>query len=172
MEIIDLYDRQKRRLHKTFDRYSGEPGEGEYKQNVHIWFLNSKGELLIQKRSESRSRNPGKWAFTGGAVDAGETSLESAMREVREELGLTFAEDELDFLLSFKREYAFVDVWLIETNIEIDEIKLQEEEVSEVKWVSIREVTNMLEKGEFVKSTKLYYDLFLKILENCYAVRV
>ena len=53
MEIIDLYDRQKRKLNKTFDRWSGEPIDGEYKQTVHVWILNSKGELLIQKRSST-----------------------------------------------------------------------------------------------------------------------
>lgn len=172
MEIIDLYDRQKRKLDKTFDRWSGEPVEGEYKQTVHIWILNSKGELLIQKRSSTRERNPGKWAFTGGAVDTGETSLECAAREVEEELGLKFSEEKLDFIISFKREHVFVDVWLIRADIGIDEIKMQEEEVEEVKWVSISELTEMINKEEFVKSTKLYYELFIRILENCYNVKI
>lgn len=172
MEIIDLYDRQKRKLNKTFDRWSGEPVEGEYKQTVHIWFLNSKGELLVQKRSMTRTRNPGKWAFTGGAVDTGETSLQSAIREVEEELGLKFLEEELDFIISFKREHVFVDVWLIRADIDINEIKMQEEEVEEVKWVSLSELTEMIRKDEFVKSTKLYYELFIRILENCYDVKL
>lgn len=170
MEWIDLYDRQKRNMHKTFERWSGEPDTGEYKQSVHIWILNSRGELLIQKRTESRRRNPGKWGFTGGMVDQGETSLEGAMREVEEELGMKVSDQEMEFVISFKREYVFVDVWLIQKDVEIEDLTLQEEEVSEVKWVTIPELKNMIESGEFVKSTKLYSELFFRILEKCYGI--
>lgn len=171
MELIDLYDSQKRNLHKTFDRFSGEPVKGEYKQTVHVWVLNSKGELLIQKRSDTRMRNPGKWAFTGGGVDTGETSLQGAMRELKEELGIMTREKEMDFVASFKREHVFVDVWLTKRDILISDLKLQKEEVAEAKWVSIPELTKMIDNNEFVKSTKLYYQLFLQILEKCYDIK-
>ena len=69
MELVNLYDRQKRNTNKIFDRWSGEPEKGEYKQSVHIWILNSRGELLIQKRTEDRVRNPRKmgiyWWYGG-----------------------------------------------------------------------------------------------------------
>ena len=171
MEIVDLYDNQKRNLHKTFERFSGEPQKGEYKQTVHIWILNSKGELLIQRRSDTRERNPGKWAFTGGGVDSGETSLQGAIRELGEELGMIVKDKEMDFIISFKREHVFVDVWLIKKDISVSDLKLQEEEVSEVKWVSIEELTEMIRNNEFVKSIKLYYELFLHILEKCYDIK-
>ena len=168
MELVDLYDRQKRNLNKTFERWSGEPIEGEYKQSVHIWILNSKGELLIQKRADNRLRNPGKWAFTGGMVDKGETSLNGAVRELKEELGIEVTEEKMDFIISFKREHVFVDVWLLQYDIAIEDLILQREEVSEAKWVSISELNRMIEDGSFVKSTKLYFELFERILENCY----
>ena len=171
MEIVDLYDNQKRNLHKTFERFSGEPQKGEYKQTVHIWILNSKGELLIQRRSDTRERNPGKWAFTGGGVDSGETSLQGAIRELGEELGMIVKDKEMDFIISFKREHVFVDVWLIKKDISVSDLKLQEEEVSEVKWVSIEELTEMIRNNEFVKSIKLSYELFLHILEKCYDIK-
>lgn len=86
MEIIDLYDNKKRKLNKAMIREDGEPNDGEYKLSVHTWVMNNKGEFLLQKRSENLKRNPGKWAFTGGAVDTGESSLDGAIREVQEEL--------------------------------------------------------------------------------------
>jgi len=170
MEIVDLYDRQKRILNKRIDRYSSKQLDGEYMQTVHIWIINSKGELLIQKRSTNKPKNPGKWACTAGAVDAGETSLDGAKREVKEELGLELEEDKFDFLISFKREFTFIDVWLIKADIEISDIKLQEEEVDEAKWISINELEKMLETEEFVQSIKLYYDLFMSILEKYYNI--
>ena len=170
MELIDLYDRQKRRLNKTFDRWSGEPDEGEYKHTVHMWFLNSKGELLIQKRSEFKRRNAGKWSYTAGAVDSGETTLDGARREILEELGIELKEEQLDFIVSFKREHCFVDVWLVQMELDISKLKLQEEEVSEVKWVTIEELEELIKKEEFVKSISLYYDTLLNVLKTCYGV--
>lgn len=171
MEIIDLYDNKKQKLNKTMERSSGEPLVGEYKLSVHTWILNSNGQLLIQRRSDELDKNPGKWAFTGGAVDTNETSLEGAKREVREELGVEIENDEIEFLLSFKREKGFVDVWLVKKDISIENLKLQSEEVAEVKWVSLEELKELAERGDIVKSVKLYLDLFIKLLQKCHNAR-
>lgn len=170
MEIIDLYDNKKQKLNKTMIRSAGEPEEGEFKLSVHAWLLNSRGELLIQKRNENLKRNPGKWAFTGGAVDTNETSLEGAIREVKEEIGIDIKDDEIEYLLSFKREKGFVDIWLVKKDIAIDELVLQKEEVSEAKWVSLNELIKLAENGETVASINLYLDIFVKLLKKCHNV--
>ena len=172
MEIIDLYDNKKQKLNKTMVRLAGEPAAGEFRLSVHIWILNSKGELLIQKRSESVKKNPGKWAFTGGVVDTNETSLEGAIREVKEELGVNVRNEEIEYLLSFKREKGFVDVWLVKKDISIDEVILQKEEVAEVKWVSIKEMIELMETGEMVASIDLYLDIFVKLLKKCHNINI
>lgn len=48
--------------------------------------------LLIQRRWDPHA---GSWALPGGHVDAGETSLQGAARELKEETGLTVAADAL-----------------------------------------------------------------------------
>lgn len=170
MELLDLYDNKKEKLHKVFDRNSGEPKEGEYKLSVHSWIINSKGHILIQKRNETIKRHPGKWAFTGGAVDAGESSLEGAIREVKEELGILTSKDEIEFFISFKREKGFVDVWLIKKDIDIKDISLQKEEVSTAKWVSLKELKQLIDNDEFVPSVKLYFELFARLLKKCHNI--
>jgi mutator protein MutT len=172
MEIIDLYNGKREKLNKTFIREEGEPEKGEYKLAVHVWILNSKGEVLIQKRSENLKRNPGKWAFTGGIVDSGETSLEGAIRESKEELGIDIDKNKIELLLSFKREHGFVDVWLVKDNIEINNLVIQESEVSETKWVSIKELKKLIDNKQFVKSIELYYELLIKLLEKCHHVEI
>lgn len=172
MEIIDLYNKKKEKLNKTFVREQGEPELGEYKLSVHVWILNSKGELLIQKRNENLKRNPGKWAFTGGAVDSGETSLQAALREIQEELGIEINDDKIEFLLSFKRERGFVDVWLIKEDINIEDVKLQETEVSQAKWVTIKELEELMKTEQFVKSLGIYYDTLIKLLNKCHDVKI
>lgn len=55
----------------------------------YILVFNRKGELFIQKRTLTKDIYPGYWDLAaGGVVLAGETYLESAMRELREELGI------------------------------------------------------------------------------------
>lgn len=109
MEMIDLYNSKREKINKIWERKSEvEPPKGEYKLNVHTYLINDKNELLIQKRGSTLRRHPNKWNFTGGAVDTGESSFEGAKREVREELGIEV--DDLELLLSFRREHDFVDV--------------------------------------------------------------
>lgn len=56
---------------------------------VHILAINSAGEIYLQKRSIWKDRNPGRWdSSAAGHVDSGETYLEAARREFREELGV------------------------------------------------------------------------------------
>ena len=56
---------------------------------VHMLLFNSSGDLLLQKRSIWKDRNPGRWdSSAAGHVDSGETYLEAARRELGEELGI------------------------------------------------------------------------------------
>ena len=43
---------------------------------------------------------------------------------------------------------------------------VQKEEVAEVKWVSVKEMLELIEKGEMVASINLYLDLFVKLLKK------
>jgi mutator protein MutT len=48
------------------------------------------GKILLTKRNHpSNNEVHNKWQFPGGSVDSGEHPIESAVREVREETGLT-----------------------------------------------------------------------------------
>ena len=165
MKLIDVYDKKKEKTGKTFDRDSGKLSKGEYRLSVHGWIVNSKGEFLIQKRSEN-VKHPGKWAFTGGCVDMGESSIDGAIREVYEELGVLLSKDEFEFFMSFKRKKGFVDVWFVKKDIDINDMILQREEVADVKWVSLKEINKLINDGKFVRSVNLYFDFFAKLLEK------
>ncbi|HEX7151866.1 MAG TPA: CoA pyrophosphatase [Thermoanaerobaculia bacterium] len=51
--------------------------------------------LLLTKRAENLASHGGQIAFPGGAVEAGETLEEAAMREAEEEVGIPCAQVEL-----------------------------------------------------------------------------
>lgn len=56
---------------------------------VHVMIFNTAGEILLQKRSIWKDRNPGLWdSATAGHVDAGETYEQAARRELTEEIGV------------------------------------------------------------------------------------
>ncbi len=66
---------------------------------VHVLVFNSKGELLLQKRSMTKDVAPGKWdTSVGGHINPGEDVLDAASREMKEELGIS--DVKLDFLYS------------------------------------------------------------------------
>ncbi len=56
---------------------------------AHMLIFNKNGDLLLQKRSIWKDRNPGRWdSSAAGHVDSGEDYLTAAQRELREELGI------------------------------------------------------------------------------------
>lgn len=57
---------------------------------VHLHIINKEGKIFLQKRSDSKDIQPGKWdTSVGGHIAPGETIEEALKREVREETGLT-----------------------------------------------------------------------------------
>ena len=87
MEIVDIYDGKKNKIGKTVER-STKPVFWEYRLSIHIWITNSKGELLIQRRSANKKMFTNMWNETGGAASTGETSEMTCAREFEEELGV------------------------------------------------------------------------------------
>jgi len=55
--------------------------------NSPVW--SNAAALLLTRRSQSLRNHPGQWAFPGGRLDAGETVIECALRELNEEVGLS-----------------------------------------------------------------------------------
>lgn len=87
MELWDLYDEQ-RRLVGTDHVRGEELPDGCFHLVVHVWIKNSKGEYLISQRAADRPTYPLLWECVGGSVLKGENSLQGALREVKEEVGL------------------------------------------------------------------------------------
>ena len=162
MEIVDKLNNKRQFLNKTTERK--EKILGEYRQSAHTWIMNSEGKFLMQKRSPNKNTFPNMWSITGGGVDSGETPLQGALRECKEELGIDISESNIELILSFKRKYDFVDVWLVKQDIDISDIVLQEDEVSDVKWASIDEIRELMKAEKLAKSIEIYFDMFINLL--------
>ncbi|HML49009.1 MAG TPA: NUDIX domain-containing protein, partial [Clostridia bacterium] len=90
MEYWDVYDRTGRLTGRTVPKGT-KLGPEEYQLAVEAWFVTEQKFVLIQQRSEGCENSPGMWSVTAGRVQAGESSLEGCLREIREELGLELA---------------------------------------------------------------------------------
>ena len=151
MELLDIYDRDGKKKGVTVFR-----GEyikpDDYILVVHVYIYNENREFLIQRRSRKKKVNSGKWDITGGAVKAGEESLSAVLRETKEEIGLELDPEKLRFAgrsISIKH---LVDVYFVETQIDVDSLVLQEEEVSDVKMIPVEQLLESLKITEFQDS--------------------
>ncbi len=142
-EYWDLYDGAGQLTGEKHLRGTAVP-KGKFHKVVHIWIQNSKGELLMQKRSDTVDNCPGEWATTGGSVQAGEEPLTTAVRELSEELGLTVSAEELQYCLMVRRKDAFCYVYLLQKDIDAEKLTLQECEVAAAEWMSPETMDRMV----------------------------
>lgn len=119
---------------------------GYFHTSVHVWIINDKKEILLQKRSSNKSFFPNFWDVSfAGHVGYLETPLMAVVREGKEELGIDIDLKKLSFLFTYKENLKynkinsneFVHVYLYEDNIKTSEIKYQEEEVSIAKYFKL-----------------------------------
>lgn len=149
-EIIDLYNNA-RQFVRTAER--GTPIQtGENKLSVHVWFMNSEGQFLLQQRVASAKKFPNMWGQTGGGAQSGESSWDCCVRESIEELGISPDINKSIWIGTFKRPIDFVDVWLVYDNTQLSELVLQPTEVQNAKWVSLDEISAMQKDGTFIPS--------------------
>lgn len=168
MELWDVYDINKKFTGKVIDRHSYERlKEGEYHLVVEAIIINSKGEILLNKRSKFKNKYPNMWESTAGSCIKGENSLQSILREIREELGVIFNEPDAVFYKTLRDDNAkdFKDVWLFRKNLEIKDLSYTDGEVVDSKWVTIDEFEKMIDNEEIIPTIDFDKEDYKKCLE-------
>ena len=143
-ELRDLYDINSNVTDKKYFKGEAIP-EGYYPMVVMVVIRNSKGEFLMQKRSEAKG---GYWGVTGGHPKSGETPLEGIITEVQEELGLDFSNENFIEVEAGCDGHDCYKMYLVNKDVDIEDITIQEEELTEVKWFSVQELQDMVDSGE------------------------
>lgn len=146
-ELWDIYTKDRQKTGRTHRR-GDEMQEGDYHLVVHVCIFNSKNQLLIQKRQPFKKGWPNMWDMTAvGSALQGESSAQAAEREVYEEIGLKLdlSGRRANFSVSFAE--GFDDYYLLEQDVEISSLRLQEEEVQDVRWVTREEAAEMQRQG-------------------------
>ena len=149
--------------------------EGALHATSHVWIVRKNGQdidtdagtgqqydVLLQKRSKNKDSNPGCYDISSaGHVEAGRGYLESAIRELEEELGIQALPEQLKEIgirrCGFEGEFygrPFKDneismLYLYEEAVDIEKLRLQESEVSEVIWMDYRECYEKIRENSF-----------------------
>lgn len=131
-------------------------GAGLWCESVHVWLVNSKHQIYIQQRSFKMFNNPGKWGEAGGGyVTAGHSTLETARKEIQEELGLDIREDKFENLGRIKQienrrddkvTRQFVVVYLVELDFDEEDVVHAEHDVIGGKFVYFEELKENIDK--------------------------
>lgn len=118
---------------------------------VAITFLyrrNENGELefLWQKRAKDVDRYPEYYDLSaGGHINLGESAVEAAIREAREEIGVELGANDLryGFMRPFNKN-RFAWLYFVNYTGRPDEFHFDDNEVSEVKWVPYSEMREFI----------------------------
>ena len=163
MELWDVYDIDRLKTGETVRR-GDKMKPGQYHTVVHVCIFNSCGKMLIQRRSADKKGWPGYWDVSvGGSALAGENSREAAQREVAEELGVKISLEGRRPNLTVNFFPGFDDVYLLLGDVDINSLKLQEEEVSDARYASKDEIIEMIRGGEFIPCPESYISYLFEL---------
>lgn len=138
---------------------------------IRIVAVSPDNKVLLQKRSPQLALFPGCWNETvSGHVDAGESYLEAARRELFEELGIQSASlKEVKYYRSSDtfegRELErFNKVYRLNFKTgDAEKLTLQKSEVQKTQWFDLKEIRSMI-----AKDPKNFVLKLQKVIEACF----
>jgi len=151
--------------------------DGLWHKTVHVWCVNSKGEILLQHRSKDKKNFPDMWDISvAGHISSGESSEQGALREIKEEIGIDISVSDLKYLGTVVQEFVlnngtYIDnelndvyIFKLEDN---KDLKIQEEELDQLKWISIMEFEKWVteKRSDLVPHESEYAILFKHLKE-------
>lgn len=169
-ELIDVLDENGIKTGKILTRNEVHK-KGLWHRIIVVAIINEKNEILIQQRSDKKYKNPGMWDISvTGHLSSGQDSLTAATREISEEvsvsLGYSVEVKDFRFMFSYRKEEKvneehydrqFYDFFILrQSGLREDNIRFQESEVQNIKFVNISELNEMREKKLLVDREECY----------------
>lgn len=157
MEYFDVLDQN--RISLNYKKLRGETlNPEEFNAGIEMWIVNN-NSILMTQRSMNKS-HPEQWEVPGGCCQAGESVIDTVKRELSEEIGIEFSQDEFKLIGTELYKKQFVDVFYSEKQIKLQETSLQTEEVKNIKFVSKEDFNKMKNNNEIVPSVLNRFNLF------------
>ena len=158
MELLDIVDEKGNPTGETVPREVAHR-EGIRHRTAHVWIFRRRGgvvQILLQKRSDNKDSDPGCYDISSaGHIPAGSDYIPSAVRELKEELGVDMNGDELIYCgqrrFRFEREF--------HGSMFRDNQVSKEEEVSEVRWMDFADCVSA------VRENRISHCIYMEELE-------
>ncbi len=156
-EYFDVLDENgnltgKKKLRKEVHR------DGDWHRAVHIWIINENGEILLQRRCATKDSNPNMLDIScAGHLSSGDTPLDGALRELKEELNIEVNANELHYIKTIKNSSKYTatfinnefnDLYILRTSKKIEDMKFQVEEISEIFYVPYNKFKEMVKNKQ------------------------
>lgn len=152
---------------------------GYWHRAVYAFIIDNNGNVLLQKRSANKKLWPNMWDVTvGGHVDSGEFGRQALIRETKEELGIEISDEDIKYLVgstSINEQGDIInkhynECYLITKNIDVSNVVIQKEEVSDVKYFSREELIKRIDNNYEGLTEKIGAWNFLKKILERYAI--
>lgn len=154
MELFDVVDEEGNPTGETVERAKAH-SYGIRHRTAHIWVsreVSGKRQVLLQKRALTKDSFPGRYdTSSAGHIQAGDEPLESALRELEEELGIKAKPSQLAFAGTFKvqyekefhhklfRDHEIAFVFVYQGEVDINKLTIQKEELDGVEWFDLED---------------------------------
>lgn len=129
---------------------------------VHLHVFDAQGRLLLQKRSNNKRIQPGRWdTAVGGHVACGESPLKALRREALEEIGLRDVStakllDQYLFESPIEREMIYC--YAIQLPVSADRFLTAEpDEIEQLRFWTAQQIESNLHHGLFTPNFELEY---------------
>ena len=176
-ELIDVLDENGVKTGEILTRKEIHK-RGLWHRAIAVAVINEQNQILVQQRSFKKEKNTGMWDISvAGHISSGQDALSAASREINEEisvnLGFNVDIKEFRYMFSYRKEEIlkenyierqFYDFFILRKNgLRTEDIKVQESEVEQIKFVSVSELNEMIENKEIVERTPIYKELMTYI---------
>lgn len=141
---------------------------GIWHRTSHVWVVNNKKEILCQRRSLLKDKAPGLWeGFFGGHIPPQVSYLDHALTEIQEEVSLKVSKEDLKeaFIHKLESGKEFVGVFILNWSGDETKLKLEPDEVDQVKWFSKEDLKDNLEAKDGKWSIMGYEEKLFEIIK-------
>lgn len=167
-EIIDILNAEGKLTGKTCLKSEAHL-KGLYHQTVHVWFYTDDQKILLQQRATVKKVFPNRWDVSvAGHIGAGESVELAAIRETKEEIGVTVTAKDLVKIGYRKDEIVhpngiidneFKHIFLCKLHKKLNELTMQPGEVNDLQLFDISILKDTTKHGSFmVPNMNHYYD--------------
>ena len=177
-ELIDILDVNGNFTGKTSMKSEAHK-KGWFHPSVHIWFYTKNGEILIQKRARDKDTHPSLWDVSvAGHIGAGEDVILSAIREIKEEIGLAILGSDLYKVGVFKYRHQhrpdlldceFHHTFISRLAVPLNALTMQESEVDDLALIGMEPFkTELADKAistKYVPYDPAYYEVVFRAIE-------